>query len=426
MPLPPAARVQVATGDAVQRGQCIATAEGAADVLAPASGVAAGVVQRRVATANQPPVDCLLITNTDSATADEPLLLPPPASMSPAVFLRAAGIVGLGGAGFPTWRKWRPQLQMLIVNAIESDPLSSCDSALLAAAGAQKTLAAVRKVAAFFAARPLLALPAHTNADFMDDKVVVRCPAGYADGSERLLVDYIFQHAKRLPPPPPARAVLADYGIISLNIATVFAVAAALTRRQPLTSRVVSVHAGGQVANVRAVFGTPVRAVLAAALGRASTDSVCLEDEQLAADAVLAATTPPLFAGVPPHCGEPAASACIRCGDCAPACPVGLHPMRLHHHYADSHYDAMQAEGLHTCILCRRCDDVCPSNIALTRQFAQAKSHLAAAARRNRQQQHWQRLYDRHQQQVAAATPPAADRAALRAQVAAHRHRSIS
>lgn len=100
----------------------------------------------------------------------------------------------------------------------------------------------------------------------------------------------------------------------------------------------------------------------------------------------------------------PAVLPCIRCGECEPACPVSLSPMRLYALAQEGNLAQMQAHNLNHCIACRRCDDACPSHIGLAAAFADSKQQLAAQAREQQEVRRRQQRFERHQQRLAA--PP--------------------
>ncbi|OGT58735.1 MAG: hypothetical protein A3E01_05035 [Gammaproteobacteria bacterium RIFCSPHIGHO2_12_FULL_63_22] len=71
---------------------------------------------------------------------------------------------------------------------------------------------------------------------------------------------------------------------------------------------------------------------------------------------------------------------CIRCGDCLPACPVGLDPQQMHVHLRAGQDDVAASLGLEDCTACAACDAACPSHIALASQFRIGRESLAARA----------------------------------------------
>lgn len=95
---------------------------------------------------------------------------------------------------------------------------------------------------------------------------------------------------------------------------------------------------------------------------------------------------------------------CIRCGNCLAACPVQISPVRLFALWQDSAVERMsQEESLEACLLCRRCDKVCPSELPLAASFAQARQQAQAARHR---QQNAERLRLRHENHLRRLATP--------------------
>lgn len=120
-----------------------------------------------------------------------------------------------------------------------------------------------------------------------------------------------------------------------------------------------------------------------------------------------------------------AVSPCIRCGDCVPACPVGLSPLRLFALWSDSQIARMTAEeSLDACLLCRRCDEVCPSALPLADSFAAARQQADELRRRQWNAERLRLRHEAHLQRLATPRPviklnPAALAARARARVRA-------
>jgi electron transport complex protein RnfC len=238
----------------------------------------------------------------------------------------------------------------------------------------------------------------------------------------------------------PAGGLPADLGVVCNNVATAAAIAHFLQTGEPLISRIVTVTGTGvaQPLNIEARIGTPVSELIHAAGGYTSdgvqivmggpmmgvpltTDNLpvtkacnCIYVEQ-------AAATPKKLPELP----------CIRCGDCATACPVALTPQLLLQAQRTSDFEKLQQLGLSECIECGCCDYVCPSHIPLTQKFVAAKYaqwDIRLEQRRGRQAENRyrareERLYKRAQQreqELAAQTSqlgsdPAEGKAALQA-----------
>jgi electron transport complex protein RnfC len=311
--------------------------------------------------------------------------------------IAAAGVVGLGGALFPTARKLAagPALHTLLLNGAECEPYITCDDALLrerparVIAGAQLLLAATGMTRAVIAiktdmpaARIALYDALQATADPRLSLAIVT--ARYPAGGERQLVELVVGCEV------PAGGLPRDAGVVCQNVATAAAVADFFATGRPLISRIVTVTGGAITApcNVEARLGTPAATLVAAAGGYAGTPrrlvmggpmmGIALPDDELP---ITAATNCLLAASD----GELAGSdgeelACIRCGDCIEACPARLLPQELLVACRQDDLAALARLGAPECIECGACDYVCPSHIALTQRFTVAKRRLVVAA----------------------------------------------
>ena len=280
-----------------------------------------------------------------------------------------AGIVGLGGAGYPTHLKLRQALERnahaLIVNAVECEAGVNADRALLNC-HADDVLHGIHAVAdALGAPRVTLAVSAPLPSAIDVATQVVDGP--YPAGWERALT----QRLLGVEAPPGGYPT--DVGVLVLNVATVFAIGRAWRRGEPLTQRVVTVgqrefwvRIGHPVAELPlppgvAIVGGPVTgwpADVDAAVGKTTR----------------AVTPRPAVA----------ASPCIRCGWCATACPQGLLPQELWHEIAAGRWAQTERLRLADCIECGACDLACPSQLPLLAALRHAKSQRMEAARRDR------------------------------------------
>jgi electron transport complex protein RnfC len=307
--------------------------------------------------------------------------------------VRRAGIAGLGGAAFPTATKLRSARQRgartLVLNGAECEPWISCDDALMQHAADDVVLGATvlmraleaetcriaiedDKPAAIAAVRQALQAAGHAHID------LVVIPAVYPQGAERQLVTALTGLEV------PSGGLPADVGVTCQNVGTAAAVARWARTGEPLVSRIVTVTGSGVATpcNVHARIGTPLAALVAAAGGYAgepvrlvaggsmtgralATDEVGLGK---AVNCVLVATradfAPRLAAQELP---------CIRCGDCASACPAGLLPQELHRAVVAGNDAVAVRLGVFDCIDCGCCDFVCPSQIPLAWRFREGR-----------------------------------------------------
>lgn len=387
LPLSSPAPLQVSIGQQVAAGERLAAGgQENADIIAPLAGRVAAVQPCMLASGGE---TASILLDDIQATAAQPVIRVQADSLP--LLLKRAGIVGLGGAAYPAWRKWRKNLRFLIANGLETEADARHDAALMAAVGAALP-ARVAQVAAAFGAAPLLALP--QPAPLSKPAQMSRyLPADYALGNERLLIKALCGIA--IPP----GAVPADYGVVCFNIATILAMADTLSRGEPLRSRLLTVHeADGKRQVLRIPFGVTVGDVRRFVAAKAAA-FVGGEDElRVAADeAVLNAAVSLLRFGVAPR---RQAAPCIRCGACETVCPVGLSPLRLYQLAQDEQLPQLEAQRLADCLACRGCDAVCPSAIPLTAVFIQQKQRLAAMQTAQRQVEVRRQQFDRHQQNL--------------------------
>ena len=395
------AKPQVAAGEVVAAGQTIAVGDNA-DVCAPVAAVVGELQTRPLAAADGDSALCILLhTFPPSSECERPNAAIPVVEddESPDVVLKKFGIVGLGGAATPAGLKYRRRLRWLIVNALESDDSILCDRALLGERA--PTLAAdIAAVAAFLGApKTFIALRdnAPPIADVQPPTETRRFRPDYALGAERMLIGELC--ATDIPP----SAAPSDYGALCFNLGTALAMADMLKLGEPMTSRTLTVRANDIVLNIRAPFGASAADVAAFAgiamkedggeIAAGGRDGRAI----LSPDAVVCAKTNAMDF-FPPAAN--AARPCIRCGDCVPACPRGLSPMNLLARWRGGDVVGMQTrDSLDACLLCRRCDEVCPSDIPLTAAFAAARRRQRldeekqnlAARRRARHQGHLRR-----------------------------------
>ena len=298
----------------------------------------------------------------------------------------AAGIVGMGGGGFPTATKLRAALagkaDLVIGNGMASEPGAGADLALLRE-HVDAVVSGLRVVCRCLAGgkagesarevRHVLAVPAGSGIGPPATPVALDYPAG----DERRLVAHLA--AREL----PKGARPTDVGVLVLNVATLFAIHEAVCIGRTPRRRLVAV--GG--ANHWIAFGTPLdalRPLLTPSAGNVGTASAGkqplrtggpLTGRSAAADAVVDAATFQVDWPLRP------ADPCIRCGWCQPACPEGLAPQALHAAYEAG----AEAPSAADCSECGACTAACPSGIDLVNEFRTLKARrLRAAAKAQR------------------------------------------
>ncbi|HRQ65917.1 MAG TPA: electron transport complex subunit RsxC [Xanthomonadaceae bacterium] len=453
-----AAEPVVAVGDEVLAGQLLARAAPglSAPVHASTSGRIKAIEPRPVARAPFADETCIVI---EPDGRDAWRRLPPIAHPlnAPAESLieriHEAGVVGLGGAVFPTAEKISVPRELLIVNGAECEPYIACDDSLIRARphsviygariaarilDAKRIIIAVEdhmEVAYTALSRTLareLAESDRTPADpgtrpgstlhFEEDAEgalerpipvdLVKVHTRYPEGGERQLIKVLTGMEV------PSGGLPRDIGVASINVGTAAAICAAVVHGEPLTSRVVTVSGAGiaEPRNFEVRLGTPIEHLVAAAGGYTDRAArlllggpmmgLALPHDRFpvtkSSNCVLALPADELR----DHTAE---MPCIRCMACVPVCPARLMPQELHRHIVARDWKATERIGLFDCIECGCCDLVCPSHIALVDWFRHAKAELRhrrdedrrAVAARERFEARQQRLQRQHAEREA-------------------------
>ena len=293
---------------------------------------------------------------------------PPLTARDLAERVRDAGIVGLGGAGYPTWRKLRHArdagIATLIVNAVECEPGVSADRALLREHTGE-ILSGMRALADFLR-KPRTVIALGEGMEDVPGTETTRVTGPYPSGSERALVAQVAGVDLR-------ERVPTEVGVLVLNVATVFAVHRAWHCGERLTERIVTV----QDENVWLRIGYPV-AELPLPEGRVVVGGP-ITGWPAAEGESIAKTTRAVTVRESPE-----ASPCIRCGWCASACPEGLLPQELFRHIHAGRFSEMERLGLADCVECGACDMACPSRLPLLATFRYGKSERHESERRAR------------------------------------------
>ena len=306
------------------------------------------------------------------------------------------GIVGLGGAVFPTAQKLMQavtcKLDHLILNGVECEPYISCDDMLMrerahdVIGGAQILKHALQLDIGFIVVESdkpeAIRHLAEAIAEIGDERIVLKqVPTIYPSGGEDQLVQLVTNRQV------PSGGLPTDIGCLVQNVGTAAAIHQWIRNREPLISRITTVTGGGIAGpvNVRARIGTTVADVVACAGGYTEHAKHLIIGGPMTGKSVTTDRVPVVKATncilVLPE--VPAAGpelSCIRCGDCAAVCPVQLLPQQLFWYACADHESKLPDYGLTDCIECGCCDLVCPSHIPLTFDFRMAKARIRELA----------------------------------------------
>jgi len=392
----------VAIGEKVLKGQLIADAEGplSAPIHASSSGTVVAIEPWPVSRRLGEPAPCIVIEcDGEDRPVEHPEPIVPFDELEPADLLPRilqGGIVGLGGAGFPTAQKLMQAaslpLEYLLLNGVECEPYISCDDVLMreyaseVLGGAQVLMHALglEKCHVVIESDKDEALHAISAAmkDLNDPRLLLKqVPTIYPSGGEDQVVQLVTNREV------PSGGLPTDVGCVVQNVGTAVAVYRWIVQGDPLISRVTTVTGDGvrTPMNVMARLGTLVSDILTFAGGytdrveqliiggpmtgkSVSTDRVPLVKSS---NCILALSHVQALVDERP---------CIRCGECAIVCPVMLQPQQLYWFACTDNESKLRKFGLTDCIECGCCDLVCPSHIPLTASFRQAKARVREQA----------------------------------------------
>ncbi|THF62210.1 electron transport complex subunit RsxC [Pseudothauera rhizosphaerae] len=443
-----AARPLVKVGERVRRGQLIA--EPAANISAGVHAPTSGTV-REIGELPMPHPSGLYGNGIEIVPdgLDELFPAEPPAdpfALAPEAvsdIVSAAGVVGMGGATFPSAVKLalgrRSKIHSLVVNGSECEPYLSCDDRLmreraagivdgirlvLHATGATQAYVGIEDNKPEAMAAMLEAAKNHGEIR------VVRLPTRYPMGSDRQLI-YMLTGLEA-----PADGRAADVGVVVHNVGTLHAVHRAVRHAEPLTRRIVTV-AGGAVRaprNVEALIGTPISVLFEHCGGFTAPPTRLIMGGPMMgtilprADApIVKGTSGVLALSVVESNKHGDEGPCIRCGSCVGACPVGLLPLEMAARIRAGELAASVDIGLKDCIACGTCSFVCPSRIPLVHYFNYAKGELTSQDKNKLRQQATKQLAEERlarmereaQEKAAAAAARKAERERAKAEAAA-------
>ncbi|MCG7598792.1 electron transport complex subunit RsxC [Halomonas sp. McH1-25] len=419
----------VTVGQTVRTGEIVACAQGmiSAPVHASITGSVTAIEERAVphpsAAVGESKALCIVIEG--NGQDDDWLRMPPLDWRSTGdefliERLQSSGVVGLGGAGFPTAVKAqvrrRHTIDTLIVNAAECEPYITADDLTLRThpgdvlegarmlarlCGAERILIGIEdnKPEAIAALRRTLS---GTVGDIPVELKIVA--TRYPSGGERQLVQKLTGREV------PSRGLPADVGVLCHNPGTLLASLRAVRDGEPMISRIVTLtgEALARPGNLQTRLGTPLHELLSVAGLRPERLSQLILGGPmmgftLDSDALpLVKTANCLIAGTadefPP---APAEQPCIRCGACETVCPASLLPQQLYWFSKSREHDKAELFNLFDCIECGACAYVCPSHIPLVQYYRAAKGEIRLREREARKAEHARHRFEFRQARMA-------------------------
>lgn len=393
------AKPVVQRGDKVKVGTLLAEAGGfvSAPIYSSVSGTVAKIDEEFDATDYRKPV---IIVNVEGdeweesidrgdkleTLADHPELTPEEIVSR----VQAAGVTGMGGAGFPTHVKLCPpptaKAECIIVNAVECEPYITSDYRLMMEhpdeiiAGLELLMKAAKVERGYIGIEENKpeAIKLLTEKTANDSRIeVIPLAQKYPQGGEKQLVDAVIH--RQVPAPP---AIPANVGAIVQNVGTTFAVYEAVMKRKPLIERYTTVT-GKRIkrpGNFLVRIGTPFSQLIEACGGMPEGDNKVLAGGPMMGKAVISLNTPvckgtnsiTVISGDEAH--RKKVQPCIRCAKCVSVCPMGLEPYLIATLSAFKEYERAENEDIVSCIACGSCQYTCPSGRPILDNILQGKA----------------------------------------------------
>ena len=418
-----AAEPVVTLGEYVRKGQLIAAANGfvSVPVHAPTSGTVSFIGPQPYPHVSGMLAPAIVIDSDGLEQWTELTPHPDYRELDTSAVLeiiRQAGISGLGGAGFPTAVKLtaRPtqKIHTLIINGTECEPYITADD-LLMREKASELVSGIEILAHLIQPEQVLigiednkpeAIAAVKTAIGTRPFSVRVFPTKYPSGGEKQLIQILTGVEV------PSGGLPADIGILCQNVGSAVAIHDAVLLGKPLIARITTLtgEALAQPMNVEALLGTPVAELLEfAGLQRDRLNRLIMGGPMMGftlpdfdvpliktTNCLLAATT----AELPP---PPPVMPCIRCGECAEACPASLLPQQLHFFAIGQEHEQLKAHNLFDCIECGACAYVCPSSIPLVQYYRAAKGEIRDLEQKQLKAEHSKQRFELRQERLRRA-----------------------
>lgn len=386
------ANPMVEVGQKVLKGQKIAEAAGfiSANIHSSVSGEVVALEKRPTLNGMG---DCIVIKNDHQETVfkDEDYEKLPLIEK-----VLQSGIVGMGGATFPTNVKLSPpphnRLDTLIVNGAECEPYVTADTRLMI----EKSNEIVEGIELILKAIPsikkaYIGIESHSTEAINSMKLAVKdsptisvvvLKAQYPQGAEKTIIKNLTGREV------PSAKLPAEVGCLVQNVATIYSLYKAVTLHEPNISRIVTIN-GDSVKNPKNLhvkYGTPMSKVL----------EVCQVDlentEKLLAGGPMMGKTVtnlevPVIKGTngltlltPENLKPQPSTPCIMCSECLNVCPMNLQPILISESAVRGQFDYSATLGAMDCIECGNCSYICPAKIPLLDNIRHAKTNIRAAS----------------------------------------------
>ena len=400
------AKLIVSQGDHVERGDTIGVADGYVSV--PIHATATGTIKEigwwphpdgKMEKAVRIGVDRF------SPQLPRPQIVPEWEGLTPdevRTAVQQAGVVGLGGAAFPTHVKLNPpedtEIELLLINGAECEPYLTSDHRVMVeypervhfgirimmqCLGVERAVIGVENNKPDAIERLRATIPADLDIE------VIGLTVKYPQGAEKMLIKAVTGREV------PSGKLPMHVGAVVQNVGSIAAIAEVFETGYPLIERIVTVTGPGirKPQNLIVPVGTMVKDVIdfCGGLKDDATEVIfggpMMGMPQPDLDVPILKGTSGVVVLTESESARPAALPCIHCGRCLEACPVFLNPQTLGQLAQVGRYEAMDEHHLNDCMLCGSCSYVCPSNIPLSQMFALSKGALRRQKERAREEE---------------------------------------
>ena len=387
----------VKKGDTVMVGTLVGKAEGfvSANIYSGVSGTVASVDTVHIS--NGASVAAVVITPDGQQTVDPAVKAP--VVTDKASFIEAiqnCGLVGLGGAGFPTAVKLSPKtpVDTLVINAAECEPYLTADTREMLENGetiasgvkaVMKYLEIKNCVIGIERNKPECVSAMNQLFSGVAGVTVKVLPSRYPQGAEKVLIENTTGREV------PQGGLPSDAGVIVMNVTTVSTIGKFLATGMPLVTKRLTVDGDAikEPKNVEAIIGTPVREVLEfCGLKEGVTVAKLISGGPMMGLALPSADEPVLkqnngiLAFSEKMAAMPAVGPCIRCGRCIEACPMGLAPVQIAGAFNKKNAEELNKLCVDLCMLCGTCSYVCPAKRPVTQTMGLAKDFAKKEAKK--------------------------------------------
>ncbi len=384
----------VEVGDAVKMGQLIAEKQGfvSANIYSSVSGTVEAIEEKP--TMHGPHL-AVVITNDFKDTKAPTLKATndPLSAQDKLSLIEQAGIVGMGGATFPTHVKLSPpkgkSIDTLIINGAECETYSTADHRLMIES-ADEIVAGIKELLTLFPIKQTYiaietnvhdSVSALKEAIGEDERIQIKeLETIYPQGAEKRLIKTLVNREV------PSGGLPLDVHTIVANVSTVRAAYLAIQQGLPLMDRVTTVT-GEPIKdpqNFRVRIGTPVQVLIDACGGFIEKTGKMLHGGPMMGKPITSGQVPitkgtSVISFLPKEeVTVDERTPCIKCAECLNVCPVNLQPILISNAYEQGDIDEAERLGAMDCIDCGNCSYVCPANIPLLDNIRQAKTEIKA------------------------------------------------